>query len=328
MYNFPFPFLFSSSFPVINLSLLVFLHLSASSFAAAAKASPFCSLSSLSFFFSHTQVQPNKLATMPPARRDQNANTNASTPESTTTIQVPSTMTPEQTDFIFKLTHCKLEAEMAAAEVEARLRRELMVKESEARVSASVAAASASTTAAAPAQRPMAGEENDITGEVPSEVMGITLRFSGLPKEEIVRIFQDKFKPINLYLIRHMRGLWFDSLHDQDRIGIEGGMPKLRKTSGTYRDFSKSFYEVWADAFHNYTTILVSLFGREHRTSTLPSPSPTPTSTSSPQCKSGKRRSSRWPSRPTLLLLPSNLQTRRSGSSRRNSKEGFAQREQ
>ena len=93
--------------------------------------------------------------------------------------------------------------------------------------------------------------------------MSITLRFAGLPKEEIVRIFQNKFKPINLYRLRHMRGLRFDSLHDQDRIGIEDGMLKLRKTSGTYKDFGKSFYEVWADAFHNYTTILVSLFGRE-----------------------------------------------------------------
>ncbi len=60
---------------------------------------------------------------------------------------------------------------MAAAEVEARLRRELMVKESEARVAASVAAASAVTTAAAPARRPMADEEDDITGEVPTEVI-------------------------------------------------------------------------------------------------------------------------------------------------------------
>ncbi len=60
---------------------------------------------------------------------------------------------------------------MAAAEVEARLRQELMVKESEARVAASVAAASAATTAAAPARRPMADEEEDITGEVPTEVI-------------------------------------------------------------------------------------------------------------------------------------------------------------
>ncbi len=60
-----------------------------------------------------------------------------------------------------------------------------------------------------------------------------------------------------------MRGLQFDSFHDQDRIGIEDGILKLRKTSETYKDFGKSFYEVWADFFHNYTTILVFLFGRE-----------------------------------------------------------------
>ncbi len=76
-------------------------------------------------------------------------------------------MTPEQTDLIFELTCRKLEAEMAAAEVEARLRRELMVKGSEARVVASVAAALAATTTAAPARRPMADEENNITDQTP-----------------------------------------------------------------------------------------------------------------------------------------------------------------
>ncbi len=167
---------------------------------------------------------------MPPARRDQNANTNASNPESTGTIQVPLTMTPEQTNLIFRLTRCKLEAEMAAAKVEARLRRELMVKEFEARVAASVAASSAATTAAAPARKPMADEEDNITGEVPTEVMSITLQFAGLPQEEIVRIFQNKFKLINLYCLRHICGLRFDSLHDQDRMDIEYGMLKLRKT--------------------------------------------------------------------------------------------------
>lgn len=79
---------------------------------------------------------------------------------------------------------------MAAAEVEARLRRELVVKESEARVAAAVASAAA-TTAAAPARRVTTEEEDDITGEVPPEVMSITLRFAGLPQEEIVRIFQN-----------------------------------------------------------------------------------------------------------------------------------------
>ncbi len=220
MYNFLFPFFFPSSSQVISLSFLVFLYLSALSFAAAAKASPFSSPSSLSFFFSYTPLKPNKLATMPSVRRDQNANTNTSTSELTATIQVPSTMTTKQTDLIFELTRRKLEAEMAAAEVEARLRRKLMVKESEARVATSVTAASAAITAAAPPRRPIADGGDNITGEVPNDVMSITLRFASLLQEEIVRIFQNKLKPINLYRLRHMRRLRFDSLHDQDRIGI------------------------------------------------------------------------------------------------------------
>ena len=71
------------------------------------------------------------------------------------------------------------------------------------------------------------------------------------------------FKAINIYRLRHRRGLRFDFLHDQDRIGKKDDIHKLRKTSGTYKDFGKSFYEVWPDAFHNYTNILVSLFCRE-----------------------------------------------------------------
>lgn len=60
-----------------------------------------------------------------------------------------------------------------------------------------------------------------------------------------------------------MQRLQFDSLHEHDQVDIEDGMLRFRKTSGTYKDFGKSFYEVWADAFHNYITIFVFLFGKE-----------------------------------------------------------------
>ena len=71
-----------------------------------------------------------------------------------------------------------------------------MKKESDARIAASAASAAAASSAA-PQKRTMT-EEDDIIGEVPVEVKNITLRFAGLPQEEIVRIFQNKFKPINL----------------------------------------------------------------------------------------------------------------------------------
>ncbi len=41
-----------------------------------------------------------------------------------------------------------------------------------------------------------------------------------------------------------MRGLRFDTFQDQVRIGIEDEMLRLRKTSGIYKDFGKSFREV------------------------------------------------------------------------------------
>ena len=60
-----------------------------------------------------------------------------------------------------------------------------------------------------------------------------------------------------------MRGLRFDTFQYQERIAIEDVIHRLRKTSGIYKDFEKSFHEVWSDSFHNYIIILVSLFGKE-----------------------------------------------------------------
>lgn len=40
-------------------------------------------------------------------------------------------------------------------------------------------------------------------------------------------------------------------------------MLRLRKTSGVYKDFGKTFHEVWGEASINYTGILVALFGKE-----------------------------------------------------------------
>ena len=132
-----------------------------------------------------------------------------------------------------------------------------MVKESEARV----AAAAAATIALPPKKIVIA--DDDIISDVPQEVMNITLRFASLPKGAIVCIFHNKFKSINLYRLCHIRGLRFDTFQDQEPIEIEDGMLRLRKTSGTYKDFGKSFHKVWSEVFHKYITIFVSLFGEE-----------------------------------------------------------------
>ncbi len=95
-------------------------------------------------------------------------------------------MTQEKNKQIFELTRRKLEAELAtdeedakqrrvAAEEESKLRRELMVKKSEARE------AGAAAYTIAPLTRKIVIGNDDIIGEVPQEVMNITLCFASLP---------------------------------------------------------------------------------------------------------------------------------------------------
>lgn len=74
----------------------------------------------------------------------------------------------------------------------------------------------------------------------PREVQALSIRFAGLPQEEIVKIFHNKFKPINFYRLRHMRGPCYETYHDQDRIGIEYGILRLKGNAWTYKDFDKS----------------------------------------------------------------------------------------
>lgn len=137
-----------------------------------------------------------------------------------------------------------------------------MVKKLEVCVAAAVVSVAA-TTATTLAQRVTREKEDNITNKIFLKVMSIIFWFASLLQEEIVRIFQNKFKPINFYCFHHICGLQFNFLYDQDRISIKDGMLKLQKTFGTYKNFGKSFYKVWANAFHNYTIICNSLFDKK-----------------------------------------------------------------
>lgn len=63
-----------------------------------------------------------------------------------------------------------------------------MIKESDARMAVAATAAAAPVAATQPPKRSIT-EDDDTIGEVPPELMNITLCFAGLPREQIVRIF-------------------------------------------------------------------------------------------------------------------------------------------
>lgn len=58
-----------------------------------------------------------------------------------------------------------------------------------------------------------------------------------------------------------MQGLSFKAYQDKECISIKDRMFKLQKLSGLYKDYGSNFYNVWLEAFINYISILVSLFG-------------------------------------------------------------------
>ena len=129
-------------------------------------------------------------------------------------MQVPSSMTPDQNEQIFELMRQKLTAEVATTEGKAILEWELMKKESDACIADSTAAATAAGPGGSTIQRKTLLENDDIIGEVPLEVSNISLHFAGLPKEEIIRIFHNKFKAIILYWLRHMQGFQYKTFQD------------------------------------------------------------------------------------------------------------------
>lgn len=154
----------------------------------------------------------------------------------------------------------KAQTERNAIQARSQLELECLRKESEARVA--VATTLAGNAANAQRSTTQAGRnDKDLQGEVPPKVSDLSFQFVELPQEEIVKIFRNKFKRINLYQLRHIRGLIFEAYQDEEKIEFKDGMLKLQKTSKIYKDYGSSFYEVWSEAFINYTSIMVSLFG-------------------------------------------------------------------
>lgn len=112
-------------------------------------------------------------------------------------------------------------------------------------------------------QQTSTGDKDDPnSGEIPAEIKTLFVHFAGLPQEEVVKNFNGKFKPVNLFKLRHVKGQSYEAYYGQDHIQIEDGELRIKKSQGYYKNFDKSVHEVWAKAFINYQTIVVSFFGK------------------------------------------------------------------
>ena len=142
--------------------------------------------------------------------------TPASLADSSQTFRVAVQLSSEQSQQSFQIYLPNVQDKRAAAAKIAELELECLRKESDARI-ASAAAASVAATAAP--RKPL-GKDNDVIGEILLEVQTLTIRFAGLPQEEIVKIFYNKSRPTKLYHLRRIRGLPYETYRNQDSIGI------------------------------------------------------------------------------------------------------------
>ncbi|MCJ1349918.1 hypothetical protein MMC31_008161 [Peltigera leucophlebia] len=175
-------------------------------------------------------------------RANSSAPANPPAPGETSPVALGVSSTPslqwsaDQMDALFAIARQKAEQELQAVTAGARRDEE----ENAARIAA------------------IREEEETSLGEISPIILSVAGRYPGLPKAEIARSHENRFKPENLYKFRHLKGL-----EDKDRdenITFEHGQMKIKKVTGTLRDFGNSI-EIWSDGFLIYAMVMVDFFG-------------------------------------------------------------------
>ena len=129
------------------------------------------------------------------------------------------------------------------------------MKELDAGIAFSNAAATAAPPGGGLVQWKTVSEDGDIIGEVPSEVSSLSLRFAGLlGRKSSGSSTTSSRQSISIgYATCEASGM--------KRFRIKTGLAS-RKALGVYKDFGKQFHEMWGEAFINYTTVIIRLFGK------------------------------------------------------------------
>lgn len=101
----------------------------------------------------------------------------------------------------------KARTKIAAIEKKARLKWKLIKNKLKVYIAANNIATTVTAITATKAMLPLKriiAEDNDIIDKVLLKITNISLRFADLLEKEIVRIFHNKFKVINLYYLCYM----------------------------------------------------------------------------------------------------------------------------
>jgi hypothetical protein len=149
----------------------------------------------------------------------------------------------DQNKKLYEIQKQKIEAELKILNVKlAKEQLKLICLQRE--FDARIAAISASLSISERTGTKRKENDDDESDEISSKVKVLSLRFAGLPQEEIVRIFFNKFKPINLYRLRHMRDRQYEEYLSDEKMSFEKGILRIKKSIGTYKDYEKFIHDV------------------------------------------------------------------------------------
>lgn len=106
-------------------------------------------------------------------------------------------------------------------------------------------------------------DNKKIEGEIPTKIKTLTLEFVGLSQKKEVKIYHNKFKLVNFLHLHHMQSCHFEKLYDKDCgwLSLKNSTIRLKKVIETYKDFEKTFQDMWSESFLNYSAIMVFFFG-------------------------------------------------------------------
>lgn len=82
-------------------------------------------------------------------------------------------------------------------------------------------------------------DEEESIDEISPVTLVVASRYPGFPMAEIVQIFANKFWHKNLYKLRHLKRQ--ENKGWDKNITIENGSMKLKRVTGTLRDFGSTW---------------------------------------------------------------------------------------
>jgi hypothetical protein len=166
---------------------------------------------------------------------------------------------------VLAVVNAKIEDDKQIVFEERELKKKLLREKFKVRIQTIITTATATATVAITSSKVSELNELNVndekSDEISLEVRFHHARFTDLSTNEIVKIFNEKFKFINLYKLRHERILDHEFFENQNRIELKNDQLKnLKKTIEFYKDYEKTFYEMYAKIFINYLHITTSLF--------------------------------------------------------------------